>query len=98
MPLQIGNQAATAGMTKDIYDKLNELFQPKVPAENLADAQNGWRDLAFAIASGVAEHIVNNAEVSGLTVLGTATLPVSNDSASGSLTLKQNDSTTGLIK
>jgi hypothetical protein len=98
MPLQIGDQGATTGMTKEIYDKLNELFQPKVPAENLADAQKGWKDLAFAIATGVVGHIANNAEVSGLIVGGTVTLPVANNSASGPLTLRQTGPTTGLIR
>jgi hypothetical protein len=98
MALQIGDQGATTGMTKEIYDKLNELFKPKVPPENLADAQKGWKDLAFAIATGVVQHITNNAQISGLTVGGTVALPVVNNSASGTLTLPQSGSTTGLIK
>src|SRR5215467_2703097 len=98
MSLQIGDQGATTGMTKDIYEKLNELLQPKVPATDLDAAQKGWKDLAFAIATGVVEHIVKNAEIAGLTVSGTVTLPVTNNNASGSLTLTQSGSTKDLIK
>src|SRR4051812_244984 len=89
MTLNIGDQDATAGMTKDIYDKLNDLFKPNVPVENLADAQKGWRSLAFAIATGVVTHIVKNAEVTSISVAGAATLTVAGNSAAGPVTLSQ---------
>ena len=89
MALSIGDQQASGGMTKDIYDKLNEVLKPGVPPENLADAQKGWKNLAFAIATGVVNHIVNNAAVTGISVSGSVTLPVTASNATGSVTLTQ---------
>jgi hypothetical protein len=89
MALEIGDQGANGGMTKDIYDKLNEVLKPKVPPANLADAQKGWKDLAFAIASGVVTHIVNNASVTGVSVAGSVTLPVAGGKAAGPVSLAQ---------
>src|SRR5258707_902478 len=89
MALSIGDQGASAGMTKDIYDKLNEVLKPNVPPENLSAAQKGWKDLAFAIATGVVTHIVNNAAVTGVSVSGDVKLPVAAGNASGKVTLAQ---------
>jgi hypothetical protein len=101
MALEAGDIGAGSGMSKEIYDKLNELLSPKVPAENLADAQKGWKELAFAIATGVIAHVTNNLEVtvSGLEVSGSASLPVgSGGQASGTVSLTQVGSTTGVIR
>jgi hypothetical protein len=98
MALQIGDQGATTGMTKEIYDKLNEVLMPKVPSDQLADAQKGWKELAFAIATGVVTHIVEQAEVAGLAVSGNATLTVQGNQATGSVNLNQTGVTTGLIR
>jgi hypothetical protein len=97
MALDIGDQGASTGMAKEIYDKLNELLKPKVPPANLADAQKGWQDLAFAIATGVVTHIVKNAEVTNVSVSGNVTLPVAANSAAGSVTLAQG-ATPGKVK
>jgi hypothetical protein len=98
MALQVGDQSATTGMTKEIYDKLNEMLSPTVPQENLTDAQKGWKRLAFAISTGVITHLLSNMEVAGLGVTGQATLPVAGGNASGTVTLAQNATTTGLIR
>ncbi len=98
MALEIGDQTAASGMTKAIYDKLNEMFQPKVPPANLADAQAGWRNLAFAIATGVVSYLLSNLEITGLTVGGSLTLPVSGSNASGNASLTQSGATTGLVR
>lgn len=89
MPLTIGDSGANAGMAKGIYDQLNEVLRPNVPAASLADAQKGWKSLAFAIATGVVTHIVNHAEVTGVSVEGTLKLPVSGANATGPVTLSQ---------
>jgi hypothetical protein len=98
MALDVGDSGATAGMTKDIYEKLNELLMPSVPPEGLGDAQKVWKQLAFAIATGVVGHVLANLEVRNVTVAGNVTLPVSGANAAGSVTLAQNATTTGLIR
>jgi RNA-binding protein YhbY len=97
MALNIGDQGATTGMTKEIYDKLNDLLKPKVPDANLADAQAGWKELSFAIATGVVTHIVKNAEVTNVSVSGNVTLPVAANNAAGSVSLPQS-SASGKVK
>jgi hypothetical protein len=98
MALQIGDEGATNGMTKEIYEKLNELLMPKVPAENLIDAQKGWKQLAFAISAGVVAHIVSNMEITGLGVAGPVSLTVAGGTATGNVTLAQSSTTTGLVR
>ena len=98
MALQIGDTSASGGMTKSIYDKLNELLSPKVPAADLPKAQDGWKQLAFAIATGVIGHILSNAEVAGLAVGGQVNLPVANNAAAGNVSLAQTGATTGLLR
>ena len=97
MALTIGDSSASDGMTKAIYDKLNEVLSPAVPASDLAHAQDGWKKLAFAIATGVVNHIVSNGEIQGLAVGGSASLAVANNVASGNVSLAQTGATTGLI-
>lgn len=98
MALQIGDSSASDGMTKGIYDKLNELLSPTVSPADLSKAQNGWKQLAFAIATGVVGHIQSSGEVAGLQVGGQVSLPVANNSATGNLALTQSGPTTGLIR
>jgi hypothetical protein len=69
-----------------------------VPAADLSKAQNGWKQLAFAIATGVVGHILSNAEISGLAVSGSANLTVANNAATGNVSLTQSGATTGLIR
>jgi hypothetical protein len=73
MALQVGNQGATAGMAKAIFDQLDALLSPALSSLSPADlelARDGWRKLAFAVAGGVVGHIVANMEVYGIQVGG----------------------------
>ena len=60
MPLQIGDVGAGSGLTKAIYDQLDTLLSPPLQndATTLASARDGWRKLAFAIATGVVQHVL----------------------------------------
>jgi hypothetical protein len=98
MALDIGDSGAGGGMTKAIYDQLNAVLMPKVPEADLPDAQKGWKELAFAIATGVVQHILANLEITGLQVSGTANLTVQNNSASGTVTLQQTGNTGHLVR
>ena len=105
MAVSIGDQAASSGMSKAIYDQLNQLLSPAIKdPPTLAKAQTSWQQLAFAIATGVVNHIVSNMQVSGIQVSGTINAPVTPTgggaaigTATGSLTSTQTGSTTGLV-
>ena len=98
MAMEIGDTGALGGMTKDIYDKLNELLMPKVPPEALQAAQLGWKEIAFAVATGVVNHLVDHLEITGLKVSGNASLAVSGANATGTITLEQTAPTQGLVR
>lgn len=71
MALQVGDQAATAGMAKAIFDKLDEALGPNIESMEPAareTVRDGWRKLAFAIAGGVVNHITANMEIFGIQV------------------------------
>jgi hypothetical protein len=98
MAMDIGDSGALGGMTKAIYDKLNELLTPKVPADALPAAQAGWKEIAFAVATGVVTHLHDNLAIAGLSVSGTADLTVSGTKATGTVTLIHAGPTTGLVR
>lgn len=97
MALQIGPPDASAGMTKDIYDVMDQVMNPSVPPDSLEMARQGWRKLAFAIASGVVNHIVQNMEISGIQAQGSVTVAVSGNTGTGSVNTAQFGSNTGHV-
>lgn len=71
MALQAGDQTATSGMTKAIFDQLDAALGPGIASFPPADREtvrDGWRKLASAIAGGVVGHIVANIEIFGIQV------------------------------
>jgi hypothetical protein len=97
MALQIGPDDASAGMAKDIYDAMDQAMKPGVPPDSLEDARKGWRKLAFAIASGVVNHIVQNMEVAGIQAQGNVTVAVSGGTGTGTVNTTQSGSRTGHV-
>ncbi|HKY35568.1 MAG TPA: hypothetical protein VJN18_06510 [Polyangiaceae bacterium] len=97
MALSVGNEQANSGMSKAIYDKLNELLSPKIPTDKLPDVQEGWQQLAFAVATGVVAHLLENLEIKQLEVSGSVSLPVASGAAAGTITLPQSSATTGHV-
>jgi hypothetical protein len=91
MALVIGSAAANAGMSKAIYDQVNLLLSPplqkavddatgdaKVQAQQVLDAaREGWKKLAFAVATGVVTHLLSNLEVAGVRCQGSVSAAVS---------------------
>lgn len=91
MALLIGSVNADAGMSKAIYDQVDALLSPPLQAavdgatdaarpnaqEALDAARDGWRKLAFAIATGVIGHVLSNMEVFGVQTRGNVAAPVS---------------------
>lgn len=84
MALEIGDDQASSGMSKAIFDALSEALSKPPP-----DVKTSWQKLAFAVATGVITHLKANLEISGVQVTGTATLPVSSNQAQGTVTLDQ---------
>ena len=79
MGLTIGNKNATSGMTKAIYDELYAQLSPSLSgmkAEDFEDVKDGWRQLAYAVATGVINHIKANMEIRNVHTKGTVTTPV----------------------
>jgi len=105
MAMQVGDKGATSGMTKDIYDVMDQLMKPGVPPDSLEQARTGWKNLAFAIASGVVTHIKNNMEISGIQAQGSVTTAVTGTVAgtavtgtgTGSVTTNQTGTPTGHV-
>ena len=76
------------GMSALIYNELDVLLSPplqdavdqaegdaKNAAQNALDeARIGWQKLAFAVASGVVEHLLANLEIRGVETQGTVTI------------------------
>lgn len=114
MALNIGNNNATSGMSKSIYDKIRQVMEPieNVEEADMEPIRDGWRDLAFAVASGVVEHMVANMEVYGIQTEGeinadvdgnTATAdshlhPVNLNATENNVVFTQNNDGTGLIR
>lgn len=107
MALDIGNQTATSGMSKAIYDQLDALLSPPLAGmPDIEKVRDGWRQLAFAIATGVIGHLKSNMEVFGIqatgpvttAVAGTVSGTVVTGTGTGTINANQTGPTTGHIK
>ncbi|MBU4261458.1 MAG: hypothetical protein KKC76_06195 [Proteobacteria bacterium] len=65
MGLIIGDENATQGMTKAIYDKIRQVMEPidGIEGQQLEDIRASWKKLSYAIAHGVVSHIKSNMEI-----------------------------------
>jgi hypothetical protein len=104
MALDPGDSKASSGMSKSIYDQLNTLLSPSIPAATLPQSQASWQQLAFAIATGVVKHIQSNMEINTIQTGGTISVAISQlngaaatGTAGGSVTLNQTGSTSGHV-
>ncbi len=73
MGLEIGDITASSGMSKAIFDQLNTILSPPLngtSTEDMETIRDSWRSLAFAIATGVIEHIKSNIEIFGIKTKG----------------------------
>jgi hypothetical protein len=89
MALQIGDTNATSGMSKAIYDQFDALLSPPLagmPPADLEKVRTGWRQLAYAIAKGVVEHIKTNMEISGIQTTGSVNVNVTGTVSGSSVT------------
>jgi hypothetical protein len=64
MPLNIGNATATSGMAQSIYLAIDAQLRPPLEAQDppmgpdqIEPIQEKWRELSFAIATGVVHHL-----------------------------------------
>ena len=95
MALAIGPENASSGMSRLIFVEMDRLLSPSLqqavndagadakPAaqEALDGARDGWRKLAFAIATGVIDHVVANMEIFDIETRGNVTTSVSGNTA-----------------
>lgn len=73
MTLEDGNKEATVGMSKAIYDKMKEVIEPDLEGlteDNLNTMRKSWQEMAYAIATGVIDHVKANMEIFGVTTQG----------------------------
>jgi len=64
MALNVGNAAATSGMAQSIYLAIDAQLRPPLEAQDpplgpdeIEPIQEKWRELSFAIATGVVHHL-----------------------------------------
>jgi len=81
MALQIGDEKASFGMSKSIFDKLEQQLSSGMTSKDLENVRPSWQKLAFAIATGVIEHIKSNIEIFGVTTQGNVNAAVSGNTA-----------------
>ena len=98
MAMNAGDASAGSGMALAIFNRMDQLLGPKIPPDALEQARQGWRELAFAIASGVVDHLRSSLEIQSLQVGGSVTLSVASNQATGNITLTQTGATTGLVR
>ncbi|MCP4647337.1 MAG: hypothetical protein GY852_06320 [bacterium] len=77
MALEAGTDKADSGMSRAIYLQIDALLSPQFGSSNsgddgsaLSQAREGWKQLSFAIAQGVIEHIKANMEIFGISTKG----------------------------
>jgi len=82
MGLKIGDLTASSGMSKAIFDKLNDILSPPLEdtsAEDMEKIRDSWQKLAYSIAKGVIEHIKANMEIYGIQTQGDINTTVTGD-------------------
>ncbi|MFD1213393.1 hypothetical protein ACFQ36_15230 [Arthrobacter sp. GCM10027362] len=84
MALVVGTVDAESGLSKAIFEQMDILLAPPLQQavdnasgeaqakaqEALDAARNGWKQLAFAIATGVVTHLTANLEIVGIQATG----------------------------
>jgi len=127
MALVIGTPAADTGLSRAIFTQLDLLLSPPLQAgvDSASDeakpgaqaaldaARGGWRNLAFAVAKGVVDHLVDNLEINDVSVQGSVSVPVAGSTGAAApalhthtvgitptitVTLAQNNSGTGRVR
>ena len=101
MPLQIGTENATSGMSKAIYDEIHALLSPPLGGmaeEDMEKVRDGWKKLAYAISKGVIDHIETNMEIKGIQASGNINAAVSGSAATqNGVVFTQNNDGTGHV-
>ncbi|MCG2622424.1 hypothetical protein LVY72_10920 [Arthrobacter sp. I2-34] len=95
MAMVIGTVDADAGLSKAIFEQMDRLLAPplqqavdaatgdaKTKAQEALDAaRKGWKQLAFAIATGVVTHLTANMEITGIQTSGDIAATVAGQTA-----------------
>jgi hypothetical protein len=105
MALQAGDPNATTGMGQAIFNEIENQLSAGMKPEDLNNVRPSWRKLAFAIATGVINHIKANMEISGIqttgpvttTVTGTVSGTTVTGTGTGTVNTTQSGPTTGHV-
>jgi hypothetical protein len=104
--LIIGDPQASSGLSKAIYDEVNNQLSEGMALGDLEKVQPSWRKLAFAIATGVVNHLKNNMEIFGIQTSGPVTTAVTGTvsgttvtgTGTGNVSTSQSGATTGHVR
>jgi hypothetical protein len=68
MPLKAGDETASDGLAKAIFDNLKAVLGPSLESSgaDMDEVSAGWKKLSYAIAAGVVNHLVANMEIYGI--------------------------------
>jgi hypothetical protein len=94
MVMTIGTTAADQGMSNEIFTQMDLLLAPPlqkavddatgdakaVAQEALDSARTNWKQLAFAVANGVINHVTANMEITGIQTTGNVAAAVNGSS------------------
>lgn len=102
MALDVGNIEATTGMSKAIYDQLKAQIEPDLKdlkPDEISAIQKSWQKMAFAVATGVVEHLKANLEIVGVTTQGDVTVNVQGNVGNATkVTFTQNNDGVGRVR
>ena len=104
MALDPGDANASSGMSQLIFAQMDQQLKDGVPPDTLEDVRKSWRKLAFAIASGVVQHLKTSMDVKGIQSDGNISVAISQvngaaatGTAAGHITLTQTAVTSGHV-
>jgi hypothetical protein len=109
MALVPGNNTASVGMSKAIYDEIASQLSGNLDGLE-PDAQDAveqqWQKLAFAIATGIISHLKSNIEIFGIQASGPVTTDVTvtvggaegSGTGAGNVITEQSGATTGHVR
>ena len=78
MALVIGDVNASTGMSKAIFDELKNQLSGGIAPADLQNVEPSWKKLAFAIATGVVNHLKSNMEIQTIKTSGQINADVNN--------------------
>jgi hypothetical protein len=73
MSLEPGNNNATVGMSKAVYECIKAEFESNLiglDPDNTQEIKSYWKKLAYAVSKGVIDYFIENLEIIGIATKG----------------------------